>query len=71
MVPKKENFEIERYCLVGCYDPREDDPEQETRLEKLKRACLQTIEEIDDIAGHRCDFGDDHYCGVCGLDGRA
>ncbi len=50
-----------------------DDPEKFlSGLEKLKRACQQTIEKIDEQLEHVCSYDEeDAYCIVCGGDGRA
>ncbi len=66
-----------QHIRLGHFDPREDAYESDdpdaglSRLELLKRACERTIEEIDELLGHSCEFDADSWCMVCGLDGRA
>lgn len=67
---------------LGHLDPRdlEDyDPEQPetvetmppTKAEKLQQLLTDAIEELKTLRGHRCEFSEEDYCIVCGLDGRA
>ncbi len=57
---------------MGDFAEEGDDPEKFlSRLERLKRACQQTIEKIDEQLGHACSYDEDAYCVVCGSDGRA
>lgn len=57
------------HIRLGYFDPMELD--RDDKLTALRRLCERKIEQIDAMLSHRCEFSDDDYCVVCGLDGRA
>lgn len=71
----------ETQLRLGCLDPRdlrggsyEEDSEAsagELLSESLQRLFEHAARELAGLRSHGCEFGEDDYCAICGLDGRA
>lgn len=56
------------------YDPEQPETVENippTRAEKLEQVLTDAIEELKTLREHQCQFSEEDYCTVCGLDGRA